>query len=110
MADPYDLERFVEAQDAGVTYRTAVRELRNGRKETHWMWFVFPQITGLGQSPTARRYAISGLPEARAYLGHPVLGPRLAECARVIDELPASDPVAILGPIDARAASTMARL
>jgi uncharacterized protein (DUF1810 family) len=102
MDDPYDLQRFVEAQDAGGTYRTAVRELRRGRKETHWMWFVFPQIAGLGQSPTAQYYAISGLPEASAYLGHPVLGPRLAECAQVLNQLPGSDVVAIFGPIDAQ--------
>lgn len=102
MDDPYDLQRFVAAQDAGGTYHMAVSELRNGRKETHWMWFVFPQITGLGRSPTARQYAISGMPEARAYLDHPVLGPRLAECARVLNELPGSDAVAIFGPIDAQ--------
>jgi uncharacterized protein (DUF1810 family) len=102
MDDPFDLQRFVEAQDAGGTYHTALRELRNGRKESHWMWFVFPQIAGLGRSPTAQHYAISGLPEARAYLGHPVLGPRLAECAHVLDALPSSDAVAIFGPIDAQ--------
>jgi uncharacterized protein (DUF1810 family) len=102
MDDPYDLQRFVEAQDAGGTYYMAVGELRNGRKESHWMWFVFPQITGLGHSPTAQHYAISGLPEARAYVRHPVLGPRLAECAHVLNKLHGSDAVAILGPIDAQ--------
>jgi uncharacterized protein (DUF1810 family) len=102
MDDPYDLQRFVDAQDAGGTYDTVVGELREGRKETHWMWFVFPQIVGLGHSPIAQHYAISGLAEAKAYLGHPVLGPRLAECARVINELLGSDAAAILGPIDAR--------
>ncbi|MBO0693566.1 MAG: DUF1810 family protein, partial [Acidimicrobiaceae bacterium] len=77
------MERFVAAQDAGGTYARAVAELRAGRKTTHWIWFVFPQIAGLGQSPTSRRYAIASLEEARAYLRHPVLGPRLLECAGV---------------------------
>src|ERR1700730_10618004 len=102
MDDPYDLERFVEAQEAGGTYHTAVRELRNSRKETHWMWFVLPQVAGLGQSGMARRYAISGLPEARAYVGHPVLGLRLEECAHILDDLPGSDAVGIFGRLDAR--------
>ena len=75
MSDPFRLQRFVDAQ-AGV-YETALAELRAGRKRTHWMWFVFPQVTGLGLSPMAQAYAISGLDEARAYLAHPVLGPRL---------------------------------
>ena len=74
-----DLERFVEAQE-GVHAR-ALAEIRAGRKATHWMWFVFPQIEGLGSSPMAVRYAIGSLDEARAYLAHPVLGPRLKECA-----------------------------
>ncbi|MHA6630917.1 DUF1810 domain-containing protein [Pseudonocardia sichuanensis] len=82
MNDPYDLERFVDAQDG--TYEPALSELRRGRKTGHWMWFVFPQIEGLGYSPMAQQYAISGLDEARAYLAHPVLGPRLVECARVV--------------------------
>lgn len=77
--DPFDLERFVRAQ-AGVHER-AVAELRTGRKYGHWMWFVFPQLSGLGSSATARRYAISGAYEARAYLAHPVLGPRLREAS-----------------------------
>jgi uncharacterized protein (DUF1810 family) len=83
-ADPFDLERFVTAQDAGGVYDQAVAELRRGRKTSHWMWFVFPQIAGLGRSPVAQRYAISSLAEARAYLAHPVLGPRLAECAGLV--------------------------
>jgi uncharacterized protein (DUF1810 family) len=78
-ADPHDLDRFVRAQQ-GV-YETALAEIRRGRKTSHWMWFVFPQIAGLGSSPTAQRYAISSLDEARAYLDHPVLGPRFRECA-----------------------------
>src|ERR1700748_534097 len=73
MPDPYRLERFVAAQDDGGAYQAALRELRDGRKRSHWMWFVFPQIAGLGQSATSRRYAISSLEEARAYVAHPVL-------------------------------------
>ncbi len=82
MNDPYDLQRFVEAQ-AGV-YEQACAELRAGRKRTHWMWFVFPQIQGLGSSPMAVRFAISSLEEARAYLGHALLGPRLRECVGIV--------------------------
>jgi len=82
LEDRYDLERFVEAQ-AGV-YEQACAELRAGRKRSHWMWFVFPQIRGLGSSPTAVRYAISGREEARAYLEHAVLGPRLQECVGTV--------------------------
>ena len=89
---PYRLQRFVDAQDRGGTYVEAVGELRAGRKRSHWMWFVFPQIAGLGRSPTSRTYAISSLTEAQAYLAHPVLGPRLLECARILTELPISDP------------------
>jgi uncharacterized protein (DUF1810 family) len=80
--DRYDLQRFVEAQ-AGV-YEQACAELRAGRKRSHWMWFVFPQIRGLGSSEMAVRFAISGLEEARAYLAHAVLGPRLRECAGIV--------------------------
>jgi Uncharacterized conserved protein len=94
-----DLSRFVEAQ-AG-TYDRALAELRAGRKTGHWMWFVFPQVAGLGRSPTAQHYAISGLEEARAYLAHPVLGPRLVECAQALLDLPGDDAVAVLGPVDA---------
>jgi uncharacterized protein (DUF1810 family) len=82
MADPFDLRRFVEAQDR--VYDTVLDELRAGRKRTHWIWFVFPQLTQLGRSATARHYGISGLAEARAYLAHPVLGPRLRECTRLV--------------------------
>jgi uncharacterized protein (DUF1810 family) len=77
--DPHDLNRFVEAQE-GV-YEQALAEIRAGRKRSHWMWFIFPQIDGLGSSPTARRYAIRTRAEAEAYLAHPVLGPRLVACA-----------------------------
>ena len=83
-ADPWRLDRFVAAQDQGGTYQRALAELRAGAKASHWMWFVFPQIAGLGQSPTSRRYAIASLDEARAYVAHPVLGPRLIECARIL--------------------------
>jgi len=100
--DPFELQRFVDAQDAGGAYDAAVRELRNGRKRSHWMWFVFPQIAGLGRSAMAQHFAISGLAEARAYLAHPVLGPRLVECARILTDLPGSDAVAIFGPVDAQ--------
>ena len=78
-ADPYDLDRFVAAQD-GI-YETALAEIRGGRKRSHWMWFVFPQLAGLGASAIAQHFAIRGLAEAQAYLAHPVLGPRLVECA-----------------------------
>jgi len=97
-----DLARFVDAQDAGGTYDTALAELRAGRKRSHWMWFVLPQVAGLGRSATAQHYAIAGIDEARDYLAHPVLGPRLAECARALTALPGRDPVAVLGPVDAQ--------
>ncbi len=80
--DPYDLARFVNAQAAD--YARALSELRSGRKRSHWMWYVFPQLAGLGRSPTAQRYAIRGVAEAVAYLEHPVLGPRLVEAAEVV--------------------------
>jgi uncharacterized protein (DUF1810 family) len=79
-----DLERFVSAQDSGGTYRRAAAELRTGRKTSHWMWFIFPQIAGLGRSAMAEAYAIRDLTEAQAYLAHPVLGPRLIECAEIV--------------------------
>jgi len=97
----FDLERFVRAQDDGGTYEAALAELRAGRKRSHWMWFVFPQVAGLGSSPAARHFAISGLDEARAYLAHPVLGPRLVEAARTLTGLAGDDPAAVLGPVDA---------
>jgi len=97
----FDLERFVRAQDADGTYARALAELRAGAKRSHWMWFVFPQVAGLGHSETARLYAVSGLPEARAYLGHPVLGPRLRECADALAALGTTDAAEVLGPVDA---------
>ena len=96
-----DLERFVNAQDARGMYTAALAELRAGRKTSHWMWFVFPQIAGLGMSETSRRYAISSLEEARAYLAHPILGTRLQECVRVLNELRGRTAVEIFGPVDA---------
>ena len=96
------LQRFVDAQDGGGTYAAALAELRAGRKRSHWMWFVFPQVAGLGRSPTAQHYAIGGLDEARAYLAHPVLGPRLRECAAALTGLDTRDPVAVLGGVDAQ--------
>ena len=101
MADPHDLQRFVAAQDAGGSYDAAVAELRAGRKRSHWMWFVFPQIAGLGQSPTSRRYAIRSLEEARAYLDHPVLGARLRESAGIVAGLTGRSAEDIFGGIDA---------
>jgi uncharacterized protein (DUF1810 family) len=101
-SDPHDLARFVAAQDEGGTYDRALAELRAGRKTSHWMWFVFPQLAGLGRSPTARHFAIASLEEARAYLAHPVLGPRLLESAQALAELPGdASPDAVLGGIDA---------
>ncbi|GAB3436801.1 DUF1810 domain-containing protein [Phycicoccus ginsengisoli] len=101
MTPTHDLTRFVRAQDDAGVYATALGELRAGRKRSHWMWFVFPQVAGLGSSPMAREYAVSGVDEARAYLAHPVLGPRLVECAQVLSDLGGSDPKAVLGGIDA---------
>ena len=102
MIDEFDLRRFVEAQEERGTYKRALGELRAGRKTTHWMWFIFPQIAGLGQSFTSQHFAISGLEEARAYLAHPVLGPRLGECVAALLELETADAVEVLGPVDAQ--------
>jgi uncharacterized protein (DUF1810 family) len=101
MDDPYRLARFVEAQDSGGTFQRAVAELRAGRKVSHWMWFVFPQIEGLGFSATSQRYAISSLAEARAYLNHPVLGTRLIECATILAATDGMSAAEILGSVDA---------
>jgi uncharacterized protein (DUF1810 family) len=99
--DPYDLQRFVAAQDTGGTFQQALAELKAGRKTSHWMWFVFPQIAGLGYSPMARTYAINSLAEARAYLAHPVLGARLTECAAVLAGLRGRTAEQVFGEIDA---------
>ena len=83
--DPYDLQRFIEAQNP--IFEQVCSELRAGCKRSHWMWFIFPQIRGLGHSPTAAHFAISSIEEARAYLLHPVLGPRLRACTAVVNDL-----------------------
>lgn len=103
-SDPagFDLERFVTAQDGRGSYQQALAELRRGAKTGHWMWFVFPQVAGLGQSQMSRHYAISGLDEARAYLAHPVLGPRLRDCAAVVAATSNRSAVQIFGSIDAQ--------
>jgi uncharacterized protein (DUF1810 family) len=97
----FDLERFLDAQNAGGTYDAALAELRAGHKATHWMWFVFPQIEGLGRSPTAQHYAIASLEEARAYLEHPVLGARLRASAAALLAVEGRTAEQILGGIDA---------
>jgi uncharacterized protein (DUF1810 family) len=101
MSGLFELERFEHAQDAHGTYETAVAELRAGIKRSHWMWFVFPQIAGLGSSSTSQAYAVGSLMEAGAYLEHPVLGPRLRECARILLELDGPGAQEIFGEIDA---------
>jgi uncharacterized protein (DUF1810 family) len=100
VSDPFGLQRFVDAQ--AQTYDQALAELRDGEKRTHWMWFVFPQLAGLGRSGMAQRFAISGLAEARAYAAHPTLGRRLVESARALTGLDTADPVAVFGPVDAQ--------
>ena len=93
--DPYNLERFVTAQ-AGV-YPTVVAELHSGIKRSHWMWFIFPQIAGLGSSANAQEFSITGLEEAAAYLAHPVLGPRLAECTALVAAIDGAPLYRVLG-------------
>lgn len=106
-SDTHRLERFVEAQSNGI-YAQALEELRAGRKASHWMWFVFPQIAGLGSSPMSQHYAIGSLTEAHAYLDHPVLGPRLIECARAVLSHPDRTARQIMGtPDDAKLRSSM---
>ncbi|WP_344618003.1 DUF1810 domain-containing protein [Dactylosporangium salmoneum] len=99
MDDPYELSRFVAAQE--YSYAEALSELRAGVKRSHWMWYVFPQIAGLGRSSMAERYAIRSLDEARAYLQHPVLGARLLECADALLADTTHTAAQILGDIDA---------
>ncbi len=104
--DPYDLNRFLRAQE-GV-YERAVAELRGGQKRTHWMWFIFPQIEGLGYSPTARLYSIKSVEEARQYLDHPVLGKRLLECTEAVLALKGGSVSEIFGhPDDLKFKSSM---
>jgi uncharacterized protein (DUF1810 family) len=86
MPDPYHLQRFLDAQTSA--YDRVLAELRSGRKSSHWMWFIFPQLHGLGHSPTAQHFAIRSLDEARAYLAHPILGPRLRECTQLVLQIP----------------------
>ncbi len=106
MSDPYDLQRFVEAQDR--VYPRVVAELRAGRKTSHWIWFVFPQVAGLGSSPMAQKYSIGSLDEARAYLTHPVLGARLRECTQLVLDVKGRDIGDILGyPDDPKFRSSM---
>jgi uncharacterized protein (DUF1810 family) len=94
--DPYDLRRFVDAQGGGV-YDGAVAELGSGRKAGHWMWFIFPQIAGLGTTAVSQRYALSTLDEARAYLRHALLGPRLLACTHLVLESPTTTADALMG-------------
>jgi uncharacterized protein (DUF1810 family) len=101
MNDPFGLRRFEIAQDEGRAYAAAVSELRAGRKVSHWMWFVFPQISGLGQSSMSRTYAITSLAEAEAYLEHPVLGSRLIECTHILTEVTGRTAKDIFGVTDA---------
>lgn len=98
MPDTYDLQRFVEAQDS--IYAEVVRELERGYKQSHWMWFIFPQIQGLGKSGTARKFSIGSLDEAREYLKHPVLGARLRECTRLVLAVEGRTSEQIFGAID----------
>jgi uncharacterized protein (DUF1810 family) len=104
--DPFDLKRFVDAQDP--VYRSVVDELRGGRKRSHWMWFVFPQLRGLGSSPMAARYGIASLEEARAYLRHDLLGPRLHECTQLVNRVQGRSIAEIFGsPDDLKLRSSM---
>ena len=104
--DPYDLQRFVTAQEPVLD--RVLAELRRGRKASHWMWFVFPQVAGLASSPTAQHYALSGLDEARAYLAHPVLGPRLVECAELAAAVEDGSAAEVFGyPDDLKLRSSM---
>ncbi|MGL9617976.1 DUF1810 domain-containing protein [Bradyrhizobium sp. U531] len=106
MTDPFDLERFVQAQSP--VYRDVQGELARGRKQSHWMWFVFPQIAGLGLSAVSQRYAIGSRAEAAAYLAHPVLGARLIECTKLVLAVQGRSINAILGaPDDAKFRSSM---
>jgi uncharacterized protein (DUF1810 family) len=100
MNDPFNLARFVDAQDA--TYAAALAEIRRGQKRSHWMWFVFPQLTGLGSSPMAVRYSIRSSAEAVAYLAHPLLGVRYRECVAALQDVAQAEPEAVFGPVDAR--------
>jgi uncharacterized protein (DUF1810 family) len=99
LTDKHSLQRFVDAQS--LIYATALREIVRGHKTSHWMWFIFPQLRGLGSSAMARKYEIVSLEEARAYLAHPVLGSRLRECVTALQDLAQADPQEVFGSIDA---------
>ena len=99
MAESFHLDRFLTAQEDA--YDTALDELRSGRKRSHWIWFIFPQLAGLGQSPTAQFYAINSIEEAQAYLAHPILGARLHECLKALQLLETTDAEAVFGELDA---------
>lgn len=99
MTSSLDLERFVAAQ--ADSYATAIAEIRNGAKCTHWMWFIFPQLRGLGRSPVALHYGIASASEAKAYLAHPLLGSRYRECGEALAMLPHPDAERVFGPVDA---------
>jgi uncharacterized protein (DUF1810 family) len=106
MDDPFNLQRFVDAQ--APVYPRVTAELRRGRKQSHWMWFVFPQLAGLGHSAMARRFAIASREEAAAYLAHPVLGPRLGECTALVNAVDGRSITEILGsPDDLKFCSSM---
>ncbi len=106
MADPFDLQRFVDAQ--ADSYSEVLTELREGHKRSHWIWFIFPQLKGLGHSPQATYYGIGSLEEAMAYLRHPVLGPRLVECTKLVNKVQGSSIQEILGwPDDMKFRSSM---
>lgn len=106
MADTFDLQRFVDAQS--TCYDTVLAELRAGRKRSHWIWFVFPQLKGLGRSSTAMRYDVGSIEEARAYLAHPILGPRLRECSRLLADIDGYPIAQIVGrPDDLKVRSSM---
>jgi uncharacterized protein (DUF1810 family) len=98
MDDPFNLNRFLTAQKRD--YEQALNEIKNGRKQSHWMWYVFPQFDGLGFSPTSKQYAIKSVEEARAYLAHPVLGQRLIECAEAMPQVEGRSAIEILGSPD----------
>jgi uncharacterized protein (DUF1810 family) len=100
--DPFDAQRFLDAQDRDGTFDRALGELAAGAKRTHWMWFVFPQLRGLGSSPTATHFALASLADAVAYLDHPVLGERLRRATDTVLLGPVDDAEALLGPVDAR--------
>jgi uncharacterized protein (DUF1810 family) len=95
MADSFDLQRFLDAQ--ADAYDDVLAELHSGRKTSHWMWFIFPQLRGLGHSPTAEHFAIQSLEEARAYLVHSILGPRLRECTALVNQIPGRSVEQIFG-------------